>query len=80
MGRNSRNVHVVPAGGGKFVVKQPGNPVPLTPPATQSQSIDSAKPLATLLGGDVVIHRRDGQIRDRDSYGNDPFPPRDKKH
>ncbi|EGD1666955.1 DUF2188 domain-containing protein, partial [Escherichia coli] len=22
------------------------------------------------------IHGRDGQIRERDSYGNDPFPPK----
>jgi hypothetical protein len=27
-----------------------------------------------------VIHRRDGTIRDSDSYGNDPNPPRDTKH
>jgi hypothetical protein len=29
---------------------------------------------------DHVIHRRDGRIQDSDSYGNDPHPPRDKKH
>jgi hypothetical protein len=28
----------------------------------------------------VVIHRRNGQIRDSDSYGGDPCPPRDRKH
>jgi hypothetical protein len=27
-----------------------------------------------------VIHNKDGKISDRDSYGNDPFPPRDKIH
>jgi hypothetical protein len=27
-----------------------------------------------------VIHRPDGTIRDKDSYGNDPNPPKDKKH
>jgi len=30
--------------------------------------------------GEVVIHRKDGSIRDSDSYGNDPNPPKDKKH
>lgn len=25
---------------------------------------------------EVVIHRPNGQIRDKDSYGNDPFPPK----
>lgn len=27
-----------------------------------------------------VIHKRDGRIQDSDSYGNDPHPPKDKKH
>ena len=26
--------------------------------------------------GEVVIHRPDGRIRDSNSYGNDPFPPK----
>ncbi|MBK9334112.1 MAG: DUF2188 domain-containing protein [Ignavibacteria bacterium] len=27
---------------------------------------------------ELVIHNRDGKISDKDSYGNDPFPERDK--
>lgn len=27
-----------------------------------------------------VIHKMDGTIQDSDSYGNDPNPPKDKKH
>ncbi len=27
-----------------------------------------------------VIHNKDGKISDKDSYGNDPFPPRDTIH
>ena len=29
---------------------------------------------------DCMIHRPNGQIRDKDSYGNDPNPPKDTKH
>ena len=29
---------------------------------------------------EVVTHSKDGKIRESDSYGNDPYPPRDKKH
>jgi hypothetical protein len=29
---------------------------------------------------EVVIHRPNGQIRDKDSYGNDPRRVRDTKH
>ena len=32
-------------------------------------------------GGEVVIHGRDGKIRDSDTINRrDPLPPRDKKH
>ena len=27
-----------------------------------------------------IIHNMDGKISDSDSYGNDPFPPKDKRH
>jgi hypothetical protein len=76
------NVHVVPATGnsGKFVVKEAGNPKPITRPATQERSIERAIPVAKQNLSDVVIHRRDGSIRDRDSYGHDPVPPKDRKH
>jgi hypothetical protein len=29
---------------------------------------------------DVIIHDCNGKIQDSDSYGNDPFPPRDRKY
>ena len=29
---------------------------------------------------EVVIHRMNGKIRDSDSYGNDPNPPKDTKN
>lgn len=35
-----------------------------------------AKALAIRERGEVVIHRPDGRIRDSNSYGNDPFPPK----
>lgn len=76
------NLHVVPSqtSPGKFVVKEAGNPAPLTRPATQENSIAKAIPRAKGNASQVVIHRRDGTIRDSDSYGRDPNPPRDRKH
>lgn len=76
------SLHVVPAKSqpGKFVVKEAGNPKPITRPATQGASIDKAIPKARQNQSEVVIHRRDGTIRDSDSYGRDPNPPRDKRH
>ena len=76
------NLHVVPAPSnpGKFVVKEAGNPKPITRPATQTRSIEKAVPIAKGNASEVVIHRRDGTIRDSDSYGGDPNPPKDRKH
>lgn len=46
---------------------------------TQSDAVDAARERARRDHVEVVIHRPNGQIRDSDSYGNDPMPPRDKK-
>ena len=76
------NVHVVPSKTqpGKFVGKEEGNPKPITRPGSQSETIAKVIPVAKHNHSEVVIHRRDGKIRDKDSYGSDPNPPRDKKH
>lgn len=43
---------------------------------TQSQAIEAAREQAIRERGEVVIHRPNGKIRDSNSYGNDPFPPK----
>lgn len=35
-----------------------------------------ARNIAINQESEVVIHRPNGQIRDKNSYGNDPFPPK----
>lgn len=47
---------------------------------TQGQAIERAREIAQGQRAEVVIHGRDGKIRDKDSYGSDPCPPRDRKH
>jgi len=46
---------------------------------TQAQAIQRAKEIAINQRSEVIIHRPDGTIRDKDSYGKDPCPPKDKK-
>ncbi|GAA2368189.1 DUF2188 domain-containing protein [Dactylosporangium salmoneum] len=49
---------------------------------TQAAAIDRAREiLGNRNGGEIVIHGRDGNIRDSDTVppGNDPNPPRDRK-
>lgn len=47
---------------------------------TQAEAISRAREIAINERSEVVIHGRDGRIRDRDSYGNDPAPPIDRRH
>jgi hypothetical protein len=48
----------------------------------QDQAVDRARQiLENAGGGEIVIHGRDGRVRDSDTVapGRDPNPPRDKK-
>jgi len=47
---------------------------------TQGEAYNAARNTARREHVEVVTHRRDGTIRDSDSFGRDPFPPRDQKH
>jgi hypothetical protein len=69
------NQHVVPRGN-QWAVTGEGNSRATAIVPTQREAINIAKPIAQNQGGDVMIHGRNGQIRERNSYGNDPFPPK----
>lgn len=46
----------------------------------QGAAIERGTQVARRDGVDLVTHGRDGKIRSKDSYGNDPLPPRDTEH
>ena len=71
----TRNQHVVPRGN-KWAVRKAGAEKVTRRFDTQQEAIEVARGIARNQGGEVFIHGRDGRIRERDSYGNDPFPPR----
>ena len=71
----AKSQHVVPRGG-KWAVRKAGAERVTRRFDTQQEAIKAARGLARNQGGEVFIHGRDGRIRERDSYGNDPFPPR----
>jgi len=75
----AKNQHVVPHNG-KWAVRGEGSPWVSSIHDTQARAIEAARRTAQALRAEVVIHRPDGQIRDKDSYGPDPFPPRDTRY
>lgn len=70
-----KNQHVTPRGN-HWQVKGAGNTRATAITKTQKGAIEIAKEIAIKQKSEVVIHRTNGQIRDKNSYGNDPFPPR----
>jgi hypothetical protein len=71
----SKNQHVVPYDGG-WAVRGEGNERPTSIHGTQAKAIEAAREIARNQHSELIIHRTDGRIRDRGSYGNDPFPPK----
>lgn len=43
---------------------------------TQKEAIGRAREISINQQSEMFIHRRDGRIRERNSYGNDPYPPK----
>ena len=70
-----KNQHVVPHPDGGWQVKGAGNPRATVRTTTQKDAINIARGIARNQGSELVIHRPNGQIRDKDSHGKDPFPP-----
>ncbi|NTW30227.1 MAG: DUF2188 domain-containing protein [Candidatus Moranbacteria bacterium] len=70
-----KNLHVV-KNGNSWAVKREGNPSPVSRHRTQSNAIDRATSLARSERSEMLVHGRNGQIRERNSFGGDPYPPR----
>ena len=70
-----RSQHVVPRGN-KWAVRKGGAEKVTRRFDTQREAIEAARDIARNHGGEVFIYGRDGRIRQRDSHGNGPSPPR----
>ncbi len=74
-----KSQHVVPYKD-KWAVRGENNSRITSDHRTQSAAINAAVKIAKHEKSEVVIHGRDAKIRDKDSYGVDPCPPRDRKY
>ncbi|MCZ4410533.1 DUF2188 domain-containing protein [Cryomorphaceae bacterium 1068] len=46
----------------------------------KDEAMQWGKEKAKQDGAELIPHKRDGRIQNPNSYGNDPNPPKDKKH
>jgi len=76
-----RNVHTVYNGDRKmWETKVEKQSTPVVSAHTKERALENSIREAKLREVEHVIHNRDGKISDKDSYGNDPHPPIDRKY
>lgn len=68
--------HVTKHPSGGWQVKGAGNSRATKRTSTQAEARSVARSIAINQKSEVVLHGHNGRIRAKDSYGNDPFPPR----
>lgn len=69
-----KNQYVSPHPNG-WQVKGEGNKKPSAVKPTQKEAISDARVKAINQGSELIVKGRNGQIRQKDSFGNDKYPP-----
>ncbi|NYT46810.1 MAG: DUF2188 domain-containing protein [Candidatus Methanofishera endochildressiae] len=72
---SKKNQHVVPQGN-DWAVKGAGNSKATSVHSTQKEAINHGRTIAQNQESELLIHGTNGQIREKNSYGNDLFPPK----
>ncbi|MGB7341656.1 MAG: DUF2188 domain-containing protein [Phototrophicaceae bacterium] len=72
---NKHNQHVVPTDTG-WAVKGEGNSKYTAHFDTQAEAIERAMEIAKNYKSELLIHGENGEIRERNTYGDDPNPPK----
>ena len=70
-----KNQHVTPKGD-KWQVKGAGNEKATAVTNTQREAIEIARKIAISNQSELLIHGTNGRIREKNSYGSDPYPPK----
>lgn len=73
----NKNVHVVKSKDGEgWSVKTDNSQKAYRNVSTQQEAINIGKSVAKNNSSELLIHGKDGKIRQKDSYGNDNYPPK----
>lgn len=73
--KRDKPVHVTPRAQGWAVVRE-GNSKASWLYETQGEAEMAGREAARRDRTEFLLHGKDGRIRERDSYGRDPYPPR----
>ena len=67
-----KNIHVQPTGDGDWAVRRRGQDRAVARASTQAEAIERGRQTARKDRTELSVHGRDGQVRAKWSYGNDP--------
>lgn len=59
-----------------WAVKGKGNSKDTSHHDTQKEAMNAARDIAKNQKSEMFVQGRDGKIRERNTYGDDPFPPK----
>ena len=71
-----KTIHVTPHKSGNWQVITAGNTKATKVCTTQKECISLATKQAKKNETELLIHNRQGRIREKNSYGNDLYPPK----
>ena len=74
--KRGSGVHTTPARTGRGWVNQSAGRV-LSRHRTKAEAVTAGRGAARARQVEHTIHRLDGRISEKNSYGRDPFPPKD---
>ena len=74
--KKTKEYHIIQRSDGNWQYKEIHNTRATGITGTQSEAFKCARDIAISQKAEVVIHGRNGLIREKNSYGNDPYPPK----
>jgi hypothetical protein len=72
----ANQIHVLPGEAGGWDIKRDDSDKATLHAATKEDAVQRAREIAKKQEMELVIHNQDGTISEKDSYGNDPSPPK----
>jgi len=73
------NVWISPRGDGWAVQREGSQRASVVTP-TKAEAEKIGRGVAKEAGVELIVHKKDGTIGSKDSFGHDPNPPKDSEH
>ena len=72
----AKSHHVVHNPEGSWDIKKAGSSRSSAHTENKQDAVDKARQISQNQGTELFIHGKDGKIQQKDSHGNDSFPPK----